>query len=113
MTELDQSDRDHVQELASRIKAAQHAETAHTDPVLPVSDRQALSAGRVGFEFMGAVLAGLGIGWLIDGQFDTSPWGVLIGLFAGFVAGIANARRALSGITQAVGWRAVPGKKKH
>ncbi|MGB4100438.1 MAG: AtpZ/AtpI family protein [Alphaproteobacteria bacterium] len=112
MTEFDQSDRDHVQDLASRIHAAQQAGTDRPDLLLPVTDRQALSAGRIGFEFMGAVLAGLGIGWLVDGQFATSPWGVLIGLFAGFVAGIANAWRTLSGVTQAVGWRPPPGKKR-
>lgn len=113
MTEFDQSDRDQVQDLANRIKAAQQDDAAHADPAAPVSDREALSAGRVGFEFMGAVLAGIGIGWLIDGQFGTSPWGMLIGLFAGFVAGIANAWRVTSGVTQAVGWREIPPKKRH
>ncbi len=66
---------------------------------------QSYSASRLGFEFMGAVLAGIGLGWLIDGAANTSPWGMLIGLFAGFIAGAANAWRTTMGIDRAVGLR--------
>lgn len=33
------------------------------------------------------------IGWAIDAQFDTSPWGIIIGLILGAVAGMLNAFR--------------------
>ncbi len=113
MAEPDQSDHERVHDLEGRIKAAQKPADVPDDTAALASGRDALSAGRVGFEFMGAVLAGIGLGWLIDGQFGTSPWGTLVGLVSGFVAGIANARRQLSGVTQAIGRRDAPKKKPH
>ena len=40
-----------------------------------------------------ALLVGFGIGWLIDGWLGTGPWGMLVFLVVGFVAGILNAYR--------------------
>ncbi len=50
-------------------------------------------AFRLTTEMAAALLVGLGIGWLIDGWLGTSPWGLLVFLFVGFVAGILNAYR--------------------
>lgn len=54
-----------------------------------VADRREESAGwSVAIEFIGMVLVGAALGWFIDRQFGTSPWG-LIGLFlVGFLAGL-------------------------
>ena len=40
-----------------------------------------------------ALVIGAGIGWLMDGWLGTDPWGMLVFLFVGFVAGILNAYR--------------------
>jgi ATP synthase protein I len=43
--------------------------------------------GALGFEFAGAVLAGIFIGRYLDSSFGTEPWGV----FLGAVGGMAGA----------------------
>lgn len=66
------------------------------------ADRQ---GSQIAFEMIAFVLICIGIGWAVDRQFGSMPWGVLVGLFAGFVAGVANAWRVSMGIDRAVGWR--------
>jgi ATP synthase protein I len=41
-----------------------------------------------------AVLAGAGLGWLIDRWLGTSPWGFIVLLLLGFAAGVVNVIRA-------------------
>ncbi len=50
-------------------------------------------AFRLTTEMAAALLVGFGIGWLIDGWLGIGPWGMLLFLFVGFVAGILNAYR--------------------
>ncbi len=113
MTGFDQSDRDRLEVLEVQIGAAQKDNDAKPVQSVPISDRQALSAGQVGFALMGTVLAGIGLGWLVDSQIGTSPWGVLVGLFAGFAAGIANAWRIMKVENRAVGAPNAPKPKKN
>lgn len=50
----------------------------------------------LGLELVGTVGGLTLIGWLIDGQAGTAPWGVLCGALLGVVVGMANlVRRAL------------------
>jgi len=59
------------------------------------SDPSALGrAFRMSTEFMAGVLAGAGLGWLIDRGFGTSPWGLIVFFLLGFGAGIYNVMRA-------------------
>ena len=49
---------------------------------------------RLSTEFVAAVIAGAGLGWLIDRAFGISPWGLIVFLMVGFAAGVLNVIRA-------------------
>jgi len=54
------------------------------------------------------VLACVGIGYLVEQQVGSLPIGTVTGLFAGFIAGVANAWRVTNGIERAVGLNKSP-----
>ncbi|QDG50827.1 AtpZ/AtpI family protein [Persicimonas caeni] len=41
--------------------------------------------GALGFEFVGFIIGGYIVGALIDGQFGTHPWGVIVMVLLGLV----------------------------
>ena len=45
------------------------------------------TAGTIGMHMVSATFVGAGMGWLIDNWLGTNPWGLLIGLLFGIVAG--------------------------
>jgi ATP synthase protein I len=49
---------------------------------------------RLSSEFIAAILVGTAIGWLIDKMTGSSPWGLIVFLMLGFVAGILNVLRS-------------------
>lgn len=52
-------------------------------------------AVRIGTDVLAALIVGGGLGWLVDTYlFPSGPWGLVIGLLFGMVAGILNAYRA-------------------
>jgi ATP synthase protein I len=58
---------------------------------------------RYGSEFLGGVLAGTGLGFIVDHFAGISPWGVLIGTLLGFGAGTLNIVRAVNEVNRAAG----------
>jgi len=61
----------------------------------PRSDPSAMSrAFRMSTEFVAGVLAGGGLGYLLDRVAGTSPWGLIVLLLLGFGAGVYNVMRA-------------------
>jgi ATP synthase protein I len=48
---------------------------------------------RLSSELVAGVLAGAGIGWVLDRLLGISPWGLIIFLLLGFVAGVVNVVR--------------------
>lgn len=52
------------------------------------------NALRLSSEFIAGILVGAGIGWLIDRFAGTSPWGLIVFLLLGFVAGVLNVLRS-------------------
>lgn len=54
---------------------------------------------RIGTELLVGVMVGLAIGWFIDRQFGTEPWGLLIFFVLGFSAGILNVVRVANQAT--------------
>ena len=59
------------------------------------SDPSALALGiRLSTEFIAGIVVGAGLGWLLDGVFGTSPWGMIVFLLLGFAAGVLNLIRA-------------------
>ena len=68
------------------------------------SDPSALGrAFRMSTEFVAGVIAGGGLGWLLDRWLGTSPWGLIVLLMLGFVAGIYNVMRASGFLTRSSG----------
>lgn len=60
----------------------------------PDAFRKGLSiAMRIGVELVAALAVGGGLGYLADSHFDSSPIGILIGVFLGMSAGLLNVYR--------------------
>jgi len=57
-------------------------------------------AFRVAAEFTSGVLVGAGLGWILDHFAGTSPWGLIVLLLLGFVAGVLNVLRAVGKVAQ-------------
>ncbi len=65
----------------------------------PGGDRATTASGyargfRLSSELVGGVLVGAGLGWLIDRLLGISPWGFIVFLLLGFVAGVLNVMRS-------------------
>jgi ATP synthase protein I len=48
---------------------------------------------RLSSEFIAGILGGGGLGWLIDHFLGTSPWGLIVFVLLGFVAGVYGVMR--------------------
>jgi ATP synthase protein I len=62
-------------------------------------DRAATASGyargfRLSSELVGGVLVGAGLGWLLDRLLGISPWGFIVFVLLGFVAGVLNVMRS-------------------
>ena len=65
----------------------------------PGGDRATTASGyargfRLSSELVAGVLVGAGVGWLIDRLLGISPWGFIVFLLLGFVAGVLNVMRS-------------------
>ena len=90
-----------LERLEAGIDRTRGTEPARSTGESSSSDPSALGrAFRMSTEFMAGVLAGGGLGWLIDRGLGTSPWGLIVFFLLGFAAGIYNVMRA-SGLTGA------------
>lgn len=84
--------------LDKALDEAQAAERAQ--PSNEVTARGMSLAFRIVGEFVSGVLVGAGLGWLIDHWLGTSPWGLIVLLLLGFVAGVLNVLRAVGKVAQ-------------
>lgn len=75
--------------LARRIAAARAAEPSRKDGA-KVKENAGWQAAS---EFIGAMLAGGFIGWFVDRQAGTGPWGLILMLLLGFVTGLYQSLR--------------------
>jgi ATP synthase protein I len=79
----------------------------------PAAEAQNMSTGiRAGTEFIASILAGGGIGWLIDSWAHSRPWGLIIFLFLGVGAGFMSIYRITNNMGSAVGFAALQNKAK-
>lgn len=58
------------------------------------------AAVKISSEFIGGVLVGAGIGYLLDTFAGTAPWGLIVFLMLGFAAGILNILRATGQVAE-------------
>jgi ATP synthase protein I len=69
-------------------------------PARSAADASAFARGmRLSAELVGGVVVGFLLGWLIDRWLGTSPWGLILLLLLGFVAGVINVMRS-AGVMQ-------------
>lgn len=100
-----------LNQLGAQIEAARHqGDEKGADAGEEQKTRQ--QSSRAAYDLMAALLVGPGLGWLVDQQFYTAPWGVIVGLAIGFAAGLMNAWRSINGVDQAVGFRHLDGRKR-
>lgn len=57
-------------------------------------------AFRLSSEFIAGIAAGAGIGYVLDTLAGTSPWGLIVFLLLGFVAGVLNVLRSAGLVAQ-------------
>jgi ATP synthase protein I len=70
-------------------------------------------AMRLGADFVAGVVVGAAIGWGVDRLFGTTPWGLIVFLLLGFVAGILGVLRSAGLVKPGpMGPDDLPGMKK-
>jgi len=79
-----------IDALEARLKAAQEREEERTQPKVQGADANYRSGNRVLADLIGGILGGFVIGWAVDALFDTTPWGLLVGLFLGIGVAFRN-----------------------
>lgn len=75
--------------LAARRPAAPDSEDTKNGTLQGVG-----SALKLSSEFIAAIIVGVGLGWFFDRIAGTSPWGLIVFLLLGFVAGVVNVLRS-------------------
>jgi ATP synthase protein I len=61
----------------------------------PSTNTSGLALGlRLSTELVAGVIVGAGLGWAIDWALGISPWGFIVFLLLGFVAGLLNLMRS-------------------
>jgi len=86
-----------LQRLGQGLGAARERGAPPADD--PGGDRAATASGyargfRLSSELVGGVLVGAGLGWLLDRLLGISPWGIIVFVLLGFVAGVLNVMRS-------------------
>jgi ATP synthase protein I len=103
------NDDDALRKLGQRLDQARRASERPVRQGMGSGDSNALAVGlRIGLELVVAVFVGAALGWAFDTWLGTGPWGLIVFLFLGFGAGVANIFRFALGREQAVGY--APGK---
>jgi ATP synthase protein I len=83
--------------LDQRLSAIEGNRKNRTDPSGNEQAQAKASAMAMGLrlssELVAGVLVGAGLGWGFDRLLSTSPWGLIVFLLLGFVAGVMNVMR--------------------
>ena len=79
-----------IDALEKRLSAAREREEQRNRPQVQGADAGYKLGNRVLAELLGGIVGGALIGWVIDRFAGTSPWGLLVMLFAGIVVAFRN-----------------------
>lgn len=99
-----------LEELDARLREARRnagmdpPDAPSGQPAGGVSNGDMALGLRVGVELVAGVLFGLALGFGIDWWLDTKPWGMIILIFLGAIAGFMNVYRLTSGQGYAAGF---------
>jgi ATP synthase protein I len=55
---------------------------------------------RLSSEFVAGIVVGASLGWFFDRALGTSPWGLIVFLLLGFLAGVLNVLRSAGLVAQ-------------
>jgi ATP synthase protein I len=83
-------------DLNERIARAREKIELRQRPRLASPGRGAGLGFRMASDFVAATVVGAGLGWGVDALFHVSPWGLIVGLLLGFVAGVRKIVRDAS-----------------
>ena len=84
---------DRLHSLGARLEARKVKDRANAGQ--PKRDKSGFGAAlRLSSEFISAILVGAGLGYFLDRLAGTTPWGMIILLLLGFVAGVINVLRS-------------------
>jgi ATP synthase protein I len=87
----------HLDDELAEIRRDQDQRRAERERELSSIDASAMARGfRLSSEFVGSVLFGGAVGWGLDHLLPTSPWGLIVFILVGFVAGLFNLVRTAS-----------------
>src|SRR5579884_2521047 len=100
-----EEDRAKLNDLSARLAQVEaHERYEQREEEEKRSSSQGVGVGmRIGIELLGAVIAGAGIGYVIDLKLHTKPIFMLAFIVLGFAAGMLDVLRVLKGLDQAVG----------
>ncbi|MCJ2037733.1 AtpZ/AtpI family protein [Methylobacterium sp. E-041] len=103
-------------ELSARLRRLETQIERKRPPAPPAHSSRSGSSGSpsslgqamtLSTEFVAGVIAGGVLGWIFDRMLGTKPWGLIVLLMLGFVAGVFNVMRA-SGFAGARSGRDTP-----
>jgi len=84
-----------LRRLGDRLGRQRPCEPSEAGRGPPAADVSGYARGfRLSSELVGGVLVGAAIGWVLDRVLGISPWGLIVFLLLGFVAGVMNVVRA-------------------
>ena len=85
-----------LRRLGDRLDQSRASQPSEQAPdAKPAIDSSAMARGlRLSTELVGGVVVGAVIGYLLDRWLGLSPWGFIVFVLLGFVAGIVNVMRA-------------------
>jgi ATP synthase protein I len=85
-----------LDEFGARLKSARERISGPSGPDMqnaPGDSKMAGAGLRMSLEMVVGIVFGLGLGWLIDHGLGTKPWFMIIFMFLGMGAGVANIMR--------------------
>jgi len=85
-----------LRHLGERLDKVSSASSPGASAPRPKVDSSAMARGlRLSTELVAGVIVGAAIGWVLDRWLGISPWGFIVFLLLGFVAGILNVMRSV------------------
>ena len=85
-----------TEDFERRLADAEKRRTGTIRPAAPAGPSAWGVGARVGVELLSALVVGLGIGWGLDRWLHTSPLLLVVFVFLGGAAGIANVWRLMA-----------------